>query len=73
MDIAKLTRLRSGHAPAGGCAIAICSDYRLMTTTAATPKARIGLNEVAIGVLVPKVRSYLGVNHCLHIWLTITS
>ncbi|MEZ5007728.1 MAG: enoyl-CoA hydratase/isomerase family protein [Chitinophagales bacterium] len=39
----------TGHAPAGGCVIAICSDYRVM----ATGKYRIGLNEVPVGIIVP--------------------
>lgn len=37
-----------GAAPAGGCAIALCCDYRL-----ALNDASIGLNEVAIGLSVP--------------------
>lgn len=39
----------SGHAPAGGCILALCADYRLM---AAGPY-KIGLNEVPVGIVVP--------------------
>jgi 3,2-trans-enoyl-CoA isomerase len=41
-----------GHSPAGGCGIALCCDYRIWTSD--TPGARMGLNEVALGILVPK-------------------
>ena len=37
-----------GAAPAGGCCLALCCDYRLMTDFGA-----IGLNEVALGIPVP--------------------
>lgn len=40
----------NGHAPAGGCVLALCCDYRVM----AQGKARIGLNEVAVGVVLPE-------------------
>lgn len=39
-----------GHAIAGGCVIAMCCDHRVMTTE---PRAEIGLNEVALGLLFP--------------------
>ncbi|MEO5909444.1 MAG: enoyl-CoA hydratase/isomerase family protein [Pelobium sp.] len=39
----------SGHSPAGGCVLAICSDYRVM----AEGKYIIGLNEVPVGIIVP--------------------
>lgn len=39
----------SGHSPAGGCVIALCSDYRIM----AEGKYIIGLNEVPVGIIVP--------------------
>ncbi len=39
----------SGHSPAGGCVLAICSDFRFM----ADGKYRIGLNELAVGIPVP--------------------
>jgi 3,2-trans-enoyl-CoA isomerase len=38
-----------GACPAGGCCIALCCDARF-----ATPHASMGLNEVAIGIPVPK-------------------
>jgi len=37
-----------GACPAGGCVLAMCCDYRVMTTT-----GTIGLNEVAIGLTPP--------------------
>ena len=40
----------SGHAIAGGCVITICCDHRVMTTD---ERARIGLNEVALGLVFP--------------------
>ncbi len=39
----------SGHSPAGGCVLAICSDFRFM----AEGKYLIGLNELAVGIPVP--------------------
>lgn len=44
-----------GHAPAGGCLLAVCCDYRVM----AAPKFTIGLNETLL------VRNYgVKVFHC---------
>lgn len=40
----------SGHSPAGGCVLAVCSDYRLM----ASGSFHIGLNEVPVGIVVPQ-------------------
>lgn len=40
----------NGHAIAGGCIMAMCCDYAVATDS---PKARIGLNEVAIGLRFP--------------------
>jgi enoyl-CoA hydratase len=40
----------NGHAIAGGCVIALCCDHRVMTDDA---RARIGLNEVALGLVFP--------------------
>lgn len=37
-----------GACPAGGCALALCCDYRVMTEVGS-----IGLNEVALGIPVP--------------------
>lgn len=46
--LATLAAIR-GACPAGGCAIALCCDARLMTASGS-----IGLNEVALGISVPK-------------------
>ncbi len=46
----------AGHAPAGGCVLALCCDYRVM---AAGP-FRIGLNETQVGLVAPE-----GVQHLL--------
>src|SRR5262245_43411680 len=40
----------NGHAIAGGCVLVLCCDLRVMTDDA---KARIGLNEVALGLEFP--------------------
>ena len=40
----------NGHAIAGGCILALACDYRVGT---ARPEARIGLNEVALGLQIP--------------------
>jgi enoyl-CoA hydratase/carnithine racemase len=40
----------TGHAPAGGCVLALCCHWRVM----ARGSSRIGLNEVAVGVRVPE-------------------
>lgn len=40
----------TGHAPAGGCVLALCCHWRVM----ARGSAKIGLNEVAVGVRVPE-------------------
>lgn len=40
----------NGHAIAGGALVALACDHRVVTSN---PKARIGLNEVAIGVRFP--------------------
>jgi len=39
----------AGHAPAGGCVLALCCDYRVM----ATGPYRIGLNETQVGLVAP--------------------
>eukprot|EP00879_Flechtneria_rotunda_P007536 GHRR01007905.1.p1 GENE.GHRR01007905.1~~GHRR01007905.1.p1 ORF type:complete len:265 (+),score=67.77 GHRR01007905.1:545-1339(+) len=46
--LATLAAIR-GACPAGGCAISLCCDTRIMTSTGS-----IGLNEVALGIPVPK-------------------
>jgi len=40
----------TGHAPAGGCVLALCCDQRVMAQGA----YKTGLNEVAVGVRVPR-------------------
>ena len=50
----------SGHSPAGGCVLAICSDYRIM----AEGKFIIGLNEVPVGIIVPE-----GIFHLYSFWI----
>ncbi|RLN97157.1 hypothetical protein BBJ28_00007860 [Nothophytophthora sp. Chile5] len=49
-----ITRLASvaaieGHSPAGGCLLAMCCDYRIMTSG----KPMIGLNETQLGIVAP--------------------
>jgi 3,2-trans-enoyl-CoA isomerase len=43
-----------GACPAGGCALALCCDYRVMTQA-----GTIGLNEVALGIPVPEYWAHL--------------
>lgn len=38
----------NGHAPAGGCLLAMCCEYRIML-----PKFTIGLNETQLGIVAP--------------------
>ena len=45
-----------GHAPAGGCVLALCCDYRVM----ASGPYRIGLNETQVGLVAPE-----GIQHLL--------
>ncbi len=40
----------AGHAPAGGCVLALCCDYRVM----ADGPYRIGLNETQVGLVAPE-------------------
>ena len=40
----------TGHAPAGGCVLALCCHWRVM----AQGPFKIGLNEVAVGVRIPE-------------------
>lgn len=42
----------AGHAPAGGCVMSICCDYRIM---ASEEKYRIGISEVSVGIPLPPV------------------
>lgn len=39
----------TGHAPAGGCVLALCCDYRIMAQGA----YQIGLNELPVGIVIP--------------------
>ena len=39
----------AGHAPAGGCVLALCCDYRIL----ADGPYRIGLNETQVGLVAP--------------------
>ncbi len=41
----------NGHSPAGGCVFTICCDYRVMANN---DNIKIGLNEVAVGIVVPE-------------------
>ncbi|WP_295972332.1 enoyl-CoA hydratase/isomerase family protein [uncultured Xanthomonas sp.] len=45
----------TGHAPAGGCVLALCCDYRVMARSpdAAHP-LHIGLNETQVGLVAPE-------------------
>uniref|UniRef100_A0A182URU8 Uncharacterized protein n=1 Tax=Anopheles merus TaxID=30066 RepID=A0A182URU8_ANOME len=40
--------LTSGHAPAGGCLLSLCCEYRVMC-----PNYSIGLNETQLGIVAP--------------------
>lgn len=44
-----------GHSPAGGCVLALCCDYRIMTRG----PFRIGLNEVQVGLVAPDAIQHL--------------
>lgn len=44
-----------GHAPAGGCVLALCCDYRVMAASSDPDRPlRIGLNETQVGLAVPE-------------------
>lgn len=45
----------NGHAPAGGCVLALCCDYRVMPHG----PYRMGLNETQVGLVVPEGIQYL--------------
>ena len=50
----------AGHAPAGGCVLALCCDYRVMARSHDAAKPfRIGLNEVQVGLAVPEAIQHL--------------
>lgn len=45
----------SGHAPAGGCVLALCCDYRVMARSPDPSRPlRIGLNETQVGLAAPE-------------------
>lgn len=45
----------AGHAPAGGCVLAICCDYRVMARSQDPARPfRIGLNETQVGLVAPE-------------------
>lgn len=45
----------AGHAPAGGCVLALCCDYRVMARSPDPSKPfRIGLNETQVGLVAPE-------------------
>jgi len=49
-----------GHNPAGGCVLTLCCDYRIMASAPEGAKPfRIGLNEVAVGLVAPEAVQYL--------------
>ena len=44
-----------GHCPAGGCVLSLAADYRIMAASSdAARPFRIGLNEVAVGLVAPE-------------------
>ena len=44
----------AGHAPAGGCVLALCCDYRIMARSDDPDRPfRIGLNETQVGLVAP--------------------
>jgi enoyl-CoA hydratase/carnithine racemase len=51
----------AGHAPAGGCVLALCCDYRVMGVSSDAAKPlRIGLNETQVGLVAPE-----GIQHLM--------
>ena len=45
----------TGHAPAGGCVLSLCCDYRVMARSADPQKPySIGMNETQVGLAVPE-------------------
>lgn len=45
----------AGHAPAGGCVLALCCDYRVMARSPDAAKPfHIGLNETQVGLVAPE-------------------
>uniref|UniRef100_A0A8C4NN84 Enoyl-CoA delta isomerase 1, mitochondrial n=1 Tax=Eptatretus burgeri TaxID=7764 RepID=A0A8C4NN84_EPTBU len=61
----------NGSSPAGGCLLALCSDYRIMANN---PHFTIGLNETRLGIVAPFWYDILQwrVHHpppCLHLFV----
>lgn len=45
----------AGHAPAGGCVLSLCCDYRVMASSPDPDKPfQIGLNETRVGLVAPE-------------------
>ncbi|WP_226469965.1 enoyl-CoA hydratase/isomerase family protein [Luteimonas panaciterrae] len=45
----------AGHAPAGGCVLALCCDYRVMANSPSPDRPfQIGLNETRVGLAAPE-------------------
>lgn len=45
----------AGHAPAGGCVLALCCDYRVMARSPEPDRPfRLGLNETQVGLVAPE-------------------
>jgi enoyl-CoA hydratase/carnithine racemase len=65
-----LVAAMTGHAPAGGCVLGFCADYRIM----AKGDFVTGMNEIAVGIVVPdslfKLYSYWIGNRCAYLFLT---
>jgi len=51
----------TGHAPAGGCVLALCCDYRVMAISDDPARPfRLGLNETQVGLVAPR-----GIQHLM--------
>ncbi len=65
-----LVAAMTGHAPAGGCVLGFCADYRIM----AKGNFKTGMNEIAVGIVVPdslfKLYSYWIGNRRAYLFLT---
>lgn len=51
-----------GHAPAAGCMLALCCDYRIMTSSSEAFTPTIGLNESKLGIVAPPFMGEMFVN-----------
>lgn len=65
-----LVAAMTGHAPAGGCVLGFCADYRIM----ARGDYLTGMNEISVGIVVPdslfKLYSYWIGNRRAYLFLT---